>query len=254
MKRKNNKKYKNQKQETEGSILQFLKPKNSLLIAKENLNENEDLKNKTEEEEEENSETFSSNTTSKKNIKITIPIKRRQNIFQENNEDQNEQKLQNKQIPKNQLNLHKIKKETNENSKKKIILNENFIEEFLKNFSFFNEEIEKNLKFFNEKNNNKIFSKKNFSNCNDNLNLFVIKFFLHIEEIFIFVPNFLSNSKMEDLKEIENKKHLFKLFEGFNNDNNFLNYQPISSKEVKKNYIHYLFFFRLYMMKFPMNF
>jgi hypothetical protein len=239
MKRKINKKDKKQKlkQETEGSILQFLKPRNSTLTEKENLNENEDIKSKTEEEEEEeNSETFSSNTIQKKTIKISLPLQGRQNFFQEN---------QNKEI-QNQQKIHipiKIKSEKNENSKKKIIINEIFIEEFLKNFSFFNLEIEKNLKIFNQKINNKIFSKKNFTDFNNNIDLFVIKFFLQIEEIFIFVPNFLSNSKMEDLKEIENKKHLFKLFEGFDNNINFLNYQPISSKEVKKKLLKFFLFF-----------
>ena len=222
MKRKTDRKRTNKKEKDlikpEGSILQFLKPKIS--VETESLYE-EDIKSKSEENE--NSELNSCNSFRKNIIKIPL----RQNIFPEN------QNLQNFQ------NLQKIKRDTNENYKKKIIINENFIKEFLENFSFFSEKIEKDLKNFDEKNNKKIFSKENFTKFSANIDLFVIKFFLQIEEIFIFVPNFLSNSKMEieDLKEIE--KHLFKLFEGFDNSNNYLNYQPIASKEVKKFFIFF---------------
>jgi hypothetical protein len=224
----------------EGSILHFLKPKNSLekikekenQNQKENENEKEDYKYKTEIEE--NSDTQSSN--SNKINKIKIPIKFLMPInFNINSLNQNSFSLQQEKFFNSKNQQQKIKREKNEDSKRKIIINENFIEEFLNNFSLFNETIKKKLKFFNENYNYKIFSEKNYNVFNKNLNLFLIKFFLQIEEIFIFVPNFLSNSKMEDIKdkEFEKKKHLFKLLENFDSSDCYLNYQPITKNEVK---------------------
>lgn len=196
------------------SILQFLKPKNS---------ENSEI-SITEDE----NKSFKSASNS---LNLTFDNKNPKRQF-----NFNFKSTENSQIPFGFKN-----KETNEDYKRKIIINEFFIEEFLKNLSPCIKEIEKNLKNFDDKKNLKIFSKKNFGDFRRNIDLFVIKFFLQIEEIFIFVPKFLSNEKLEDLKEIETEKHLFKLFEGFDKMDNYMNYQPITGKEVinyltKKNF------------------
>jgi len=61
----------------------------------------------------------------------------------------------------------------------------------------------------------------------------ITKFFLHIEEYFLYVPNMLSNLKIEDLCLVKDQKHKIKLFEGFQNTINIcLQYQPITNKEV----------------------
>lgn len=127
-------------------------------------------------------------------------------------------------------------KESNENYKNKIIIDDVFINNFIcltKN-SF--DKLESNLAFFNEQNGLNFYNKNNYEKFSGNLELLICKFFLHLDDYFLFVPNILSNLKIEDLMIIKDQKHKIKLFEGFQNTINIcLQYHPITNREVKFN-------------------
>jgi hypothetical protein len=124
-------------------------------------------------------------------------------------------------------------KESNENYKNKIIIDDFFIKEFLNLTKNSFEKIVANLALFNEQQRLNFYHKSTYDKFSENLELMITKFFLHIEEYFLYVPNMLSNLKIEDLCLVKDQKHKIKLFEGFQNTINIcLQYQPITNKEV----------------------
>ncbi len=125
-------------------------------------------------------------------------------------------------------------KENNDNYKNKIIINDVFIDNFRETIKNSFERLEYvfgEIKPFEGVN---FYSKNVYNKINENMDLLLIKFFLHIEDNFLYVPNILSNIKIEDLNKFSDKKHKIKLFEGMQNSMNIcLQYQPITTKEVK---------------------
>jgi len=122
-------------------------------------------------------------------------------------------------------------KENNDNYKNKIIINDVFIDNFRETIKNSFERLEYvfgEIKPFEGVN---FYSKNVYNKINENMDLLLIKFFLHIEDNFLYVPNILSNIKIEDLNKFSDKKHKIKLFEGMQNSMN----KKFSNKSKKNN-------------------
>lgn len=192
----------------ENSIMQYLKPKNS--------------ETKPEEicpiaEEKPKELNFS-------NVSVIIKDKKTANIINNNNPLNS--------FIKSEVSDNYIK-ESNENYKNKIIIDDDFVKDFIYLTKTSFEKIESNLAQFNEQLGLNFFNKSSYEKFNENLEILVTKFFLHVEDYFLYVPTILSNLKIEDLDLLKDHKHKIKLFEGFQNSINIcLQYQPMTNKEV----------------------
>lgn len=124
--------------------------------------------------------------------------------------------------------------ESDETYKNKIIINDNFICRFKELIGPLFGKIEECFMSLENSHNLRIFNKTLFDDLglmnNESL---LIKFFLHIDQRFIYVPNLLSSKRLDDFSGIRSEIYKIKLFEGFQDAKNIaFQYHPITANEV----------------------
>jgi len=125
-------------------------------------------------------------------------------------------------------------RECSDNYKKKIIIDDVFIDNFINLSRNSFKLLENEFIEICEKEGLNFFNKNSYDILNQNMHLLIVKFFLHVEDYFFYVPNILTDNKFEDIINMEYQKNKIKLFEGFQNSIDIcLQYHPTSSKEVK---------------------